>query len=260
MSRFVAECDLQIENMRAEHQKDDLYRQPLERISDFQFDQRVVRVFTDMIQRSVPGYALVLDLLGLAARQFTQPASNIYDLGCSLGAATLALRRNIAHADCRIIAVDNSIDMAQRCREQIQLDNSIIAVEVVAADVLDIDISNASLVVLNFTLQFIAPERRMGLVKKIHHGMLPGGVLLIADKLSFADEQTQKVLDQWHQGFKRSQGYSDLEIAQKRQALENVMLPDTLESHQRRLQQAGFDHICQWFQALNFAAVLARKD
>ena len=239
---------------------DDIYRQPLDKISDFQFDQRVVRVFPDMIRRSVPGYELVLELLGLAARQFCLPSSNIYDLGCSLGAATLAMRRNITRADCRIIAVDNSIDMAQRCREQIQRDNSIVEVDVSAADVLNIDISNASLVVLNFTLQFIAPKQRMGLLEKIHNGMLPGGVLLIAEKLSFADEQTQKLLDHWHQSFKRSQGYSDLEIAQKRQALENVMQPDTLETHQRRLHQAGFEHVCQWFQALNFAAVLARKD
>ncbi len=240
--------------------KDDIYRQPLDQVSDFQFDERVVRVFPDMIRRSVPGYELVLELLALAARQFSQPASNIYDLGCSLGAATLAMRRTIPHSDCRIIAVDNSNDMVQRCREQIRRDNSIVEVDVIVADVLDIDLANASLVVLNFTLQFIAPERRAALLQSIHSGLRPGGVLLIAEKLSFADQRTQQLLDQWHQGFKRSQGYSDLEIAQKRQALENVMQPDTLETHQQRLQQAGFNHVCQWFQALNFAAVLARKD
>jgi len=239
--------------------RDNIYREALDEVRVFEFDQRVVRVFPDMIRRSVPGYELVLELLGLAARQFSQPHSNIYDLGCSLGAATLAMRRHVAHTDCRIIAVDNSPAMVQRCREQIARDNSIVAVDVVTSDVLDIDISNASLVVLNFTLQFIAPEQRMELLEKIHAGMLPGGVLLIAEKLSFVDEQTQKLLEQWHQGFKRSQGYSDLEIAQKRQALENVMQPDTLDTHQRRLQQAGFAHVCEWFQALNFAAVLARK-
>jgi len=239
--------------------KDEIYRQPLDTVSDFQFDQRVVRVFPDMIRRSVPGYELVLELLGLAARQFSQPHSNIYDLGCSLGAATLAMRRQVTHTDCRIIAVDNSPDMVQRAREQIDRDNSIVAVEVIAADVQDIDISQASLVVLNFTLQFIAPEQRLALLQKIHDGMLPGAVLLIAEKLRFADQPSQQLLDAWHQGFKRSQGYSDLEIAQKRQALENVMQPDTLETHQQRLQQAGFVHVCQWFQALNFAAVLARK-
>lgn len=240
--------------------KDDIYRQPLDQVSDFQFDERVVRVFPDMIRRSVPGYELVLELLALAARQFSQPASNIYDLGCSLGAATLAMRRTIPHSDCRIIAVDNSNDMVQRCHEQIRRDNSIVEVDVIVADVLDIDLANASLVVLNFTLQFIAPERRAALLQTIHSGLRPGGVLLIAEKLSFSDQRTQQLLDQWHQGFKRSQGYSDLEIAQKRQALENVMQPDTLETHQQRLQQAGFNHVCQWFQALNFAAVLARKE
>jgi tRNA (cmo5U34)-methyltransferase len=240
--------------------KDDIYRQPLDQVSDFRFDHRVVRVFPDMIRRSVPGYELVLDLLALAARQFTQPASNIYDLGCSLGAATLAMRRSIPHADCRIIAVDNASDMVDRCCEQMRRDNSIIEVDVIAADVLDIDISNASLVVLNFTLQFIAPQRRVALLQTIHDGLRPGGVLLIAEKLCFYDQRSQQLLDQWHQGFKRSQGYSDLEIAQKRQALENVMQPDSLETHQQRLQQVGFDHVCQWFQALNFAAVLARKD
>ncbi len=239
--------------------KDNIYGEALDVISDFQFDQQVVRVFPDMIRRSVPGYELVLELLALAARQFSQPASNIYDLGCSLGAATLAMRRTVPHSDCRIIAVDNSKDMVQRAREQIHRDNSVVEVDVISADVLDLDIDNASLVVLNFTLQFIAPARRTALLQTIHAGLRPGGVLLIAEKLSFADQRTQQLLDQWHQGFKRSQGYSDLEIAQKRQALENVMRPDTLETHSQRLRQVGFEHVCQWFQALNFAAVLARK-
>lgn len=254
----MAGRDWQVSNKACED-KDNIYREAMDEVSDFQFDQRVVRVFPDMIQRSVPGYRLVLELLALAASQFTQPASNVYDLGCSLGAATLAMRRHIAHADCRIIAVDNSPDMVQRAREQIDRDNSIVAVEVIAADVQDIDISQASLVVLNFTLQFIAPEQRLALLQKIHDGMLPGAVLLIAEKIRFADQQNQQLLDTWHQHFKRSQGYSDLEIAQKRQALENVMQPDPLETHRQRLQQVGFGQICQWFQALNFAAVLARK-
>lgn len=238
---------------------DKIYGQPHAKIADFNFDEQVVRVFPDMISRSVPGYGLVLELSGLLARQKVTPGSRVYDLGCSLGASTLAVRRNILHEDCKIIGVDNSAAMVERCREMLAADNSRVPVDILEADVLDVSIDNASLVLLNFTLQFIEPDRRLGLLQSIHDGLLPGGVMLLAEKLHFDNPADNELLVDWHHEFKRSQGYSDLEIAQKRQALEKVLRPDSMDTHIQRLQEAGFEQVLPCFQALNFAALAAVK-
>jgi len=242
-----------------ESPKDTIYHQQHSQLADFNFDEHVVRVFPDMIQRSVPGYPLVLELTGLLARQQVTAGSTVYDLGCSLGASTLAVRRNILHQDCQIIAVDNSPAMIQRCQKVLAADNSRVPVELVEADIVDVDINNASLVMLNFTLQFIPVQQRLSLLEKIYAGLRPGGVLLLAEKLQFENQSNNELLIEWHHQFKRSQGYSDLEIAQKRQALEKVMLIDTMQTHQQRLQQAGFAQVTPCFQALNFAAMVAIK-
>ncbi len=238
---------------------DNIYQQQLKQVEGFKFDQQVVRVFPDMIQRSVPGYGLVLELSGLLARRRVTAGSHVYDLGCSLGASTLAVRRNILHRDCRIIGVDNSAAMVERCRQMLAADNSRVPVEIIQADILEATISNASLVMLNFTLQFIDPDQRLDLLQNIYQGLLPGGALLLAEKLHFDDPQANELLIDWHHDFKRSQGYSDLEIAQKRQALENVLRPDSIDTHISRLKQAGFEQVTPCFQALNFAAMVAIK-
>ena len=239
--------------------RDTLFAQPEPMLVDFRFDERVASVFPDMIRRSVPGYGDIIALLGLFAEQYAQPNSCIYDLGCSLGAATLSLRRRIQVPGCRLIAVDNAEAMVARCREHIANDLSPTPVEVVCADIREVDIKQASVVVLNFTLQFLPPEERLVLLKRIHAGLLPGGVLVLSEKLRFADGQSQAFQERLQLAFKRANGYSELEISQKRAALENVLLPDTLEQHRARLIQAGFVQIEPWFQAFNFASLAAFK-
>ena len=239
--------------------KDAIYASPQQHIVDFSFDERVASVFPDMIRRSVPGYGEIIALLGLFAEQYGQENSTLYDLGCSLGAATLSLRRRIKSSGCNIIAVDNSEAMVERCRENIAHDLATTPVEVMCADIRDVAISNASVVVLNFTLQFLPPQERLDLLKKIHAGLLPGGVLVLSEKLHFSDEETQQFQEQLHLAFKRANGYSELEISQKRAALEEVLVPDTLEQHQQRLKEAGFPQVETWFQAFNFASIAAVK-
>ena len=242
---------------------DQLYANPLDSIVDFQFDEQVVGVFSDMINRSVPGYGTVIKSLGILAARFAQPDSVCYDLGCSLGAATLAMHQHIRQPNCRFIAVDNSPAMIERCREHLQvaatLEESQPKVELVCADIRDIEIRDASVVVMNFTLQFIAPAQRQALLDKIYSGLLPGGALLISEKIAFDDPETQQRLIDWHHDFKRANGYSELEISQKRSALEQVMQPEPLALHRHRLQQAGFDTIEPWFQCFNFASMVALK-
>ena len=115
------------------------------------------------------------------------------------------------------------------------------------------------MVVLNFTLQFIEPAARMDLMKKIYTGLRPGGALLLSEKIAFSDEAEQQRMDALHIAFKKANGYSDLEISQKRSALENVLVPDTLEQHYQRLESAGFNSVDNWFRCINFISLLAVK-
>jgi len=240
-------------------QVDNLYAEYNERIAKFVFDDKVVAVFDDMIRRSVPGYGDSIAMSMVFAEKYVQPNSNCYDLGCSLGASTLAMRKGIKKEGCRIIAVDNSPAMANRCRDIAAQDISDVPVDVVNADIKDIAISNASLVVLNYTLQFVPPTGRDALIKKIYDGMLPGGCLLLSEKIAFSDEREQQFQIDMHHSFKRLNGYSATEISQKRTAIENVLIPDTLNKHRERLAVGGFEKTILWFQCFNFVSLAAFK-
>ncbi|NOR52016.1 MAG: carboxy-S-adenosyl-L-methionine synthase CmoA [Gammaproteobacteria bacterium] len=238
---------------------DQIYTEEQPMLVDFRFDERVAAVFPDMIRRSVPGYSEIISLLGLFAQQYSQPNSNIYDLGCSLGASTLALRERISAEGCLIIAVDNSEAMIEQCEKNLQQLNSNIHVDLRCADIRDVEINNASVVVLNFTLQFIPQEERAGLIQKIYDGLLPGGVLILSEKVAFNNPEEQQQQQALHITFKQANGYSELEISQKRAALEQVLVPETIAAHQQRLQDVGFDSANVWFQCLNFASIVATK-
>ena len=233
---------------------DRIYATPQEQVADFVFNEAVVRVFPDMIKRSVPGYPTIVENIGVIAGQFAQPHSALYDLGCSLGAVSQALRRHVQTDDCRVIAVDNSSAMVERCREYLHAQDSmfqeLLPVEVIEADICQLDFRPASVVALNFTLQFIPPEQRLELLGRIRQALLPGGALILSEKLRFADVEEQALLTDLHIAFKRANGYSELEIAQKRSAIENVMKPDSLEEHRTRLLAAGFTKVVPWFQCL----------
>ncbi|NRD73935.1 carboxy-S-adenosyl-L-methionine synthase CmoA [Shewanella sp. VB17] len=239
--------------------QDKIYSQEFENVGDFQFDDKVAGVFNDMIRRSVPGYGQILTTLGALANKYVTPDSYVYDLGCSLGAATLSIRRSIGSRNCTIIAVDNSQPMLERCQENLRAYVSDTPVDLVCSDIRDIHIENASMVVLNFTLQFLVPKDREKLLKTIYKGLKPGGILVLSEKLNFEDDSIQSLLDDLHLDFKRANGYSELEISQKRSSLENVMKPDTLKQHEIRLKAQGFVHFNPWFQCFNFASMIAIK-
>ena len=239
--------------------KDRLFESEISQAEDFVFDDRVVKVFPDMINRSVPGYSLVVPMIGLLARQYAQPDTNMYDLGCSLGAVSLAMRAAVRAEGARIIAVDNSLEMIREMQKKLEDGSESPGLPIVPVhqDILETRIENASVVVLNFTLQFVAQEKRLELLSGIAAGLKPGGVLLLSEKIRFEDPLEQELQTTWHHDFKRAQGYSDLEIARKRDALENVMKPDLAQQHEGRLAQAGFSRVYQWFQGFNFVSMIA---
>ncbi|KOC90791.1 carboxy-S-adenosyl-L-methionine synthase CmoA [Winslowiella iniecta] len=239
--------------------RDTLFSAPIAKLGDWTCDERVAEVFPDMIQRSVPGYSNIISMIGMLAERFVQPNSRVYDLGCSLGAATLSVRRNIQAEGCQIIAVDNSPAMVERCRRHIDAFRADTPVEVIEADIRAIHIENASMVVLNFTLQFLEPAERQQLLNTIYQGLKPGGALVLSEKFSFEDSEVGELLFNMHHDFKRANGYSELEISQKRSMLENVMLTDSVETHKQRLHNAGFEHAELWFQCFNFGSLIAVK-
>lgn len=238
--------------------KDTIYAQPHEALGAFQFDESVVAVFPDMIQRSVPGYQTILTGIGELTDTFCQPNTKLYDLGCSLGAATITLRRK-AKTGCDIIAVDNSTAMIERAKEHILGFHAEVPVELVCDDLQNIAIENASVVVINFTLQFIEPEARQALIDRIYQGLKPGGILILSEKIHFDQPDIQSAIEHLHLQFKRANGYSELEIGQKRASLENVLISDSEATHIERLTSAGFSSAAIWFQAYNFASFLAIK-
>lgn len=241
------------------NEQDRLFAKSRASTTGFQFDEKVVRVFPDMISRSVPGYELVVPMIGMLARRYVQPETNIYDLGCSLGASSLAMALAVKAEGAGIIAVDNSEAMVSKCRQRVAESNAAIPVEVRLENILDTQIENASVVVLNFTLQFLDRAQRAGLVKRIATGMRDGGALIISEKICFEDKQEQNNQTDWHHDFKRTQGYSELEVAQKRNALEDVLQPDTEARHIERLKQAGLSTPRRWFQCFSFASYIAFK-
>lgn len=240
-------------------QQDTLYAQSRRLIDAFRFDAAVADVFSDMVRRSVPGYPLILDILGVLSAQHLGDNALCYDLGCSLGASTLAIRHNISGENCRIIAIDNSEEMAGRCRQSIIHDKATTPVDVICQDILKTTFEHCSLVSINLTLQFIEPQHRLALLSRIASALSDDGVLFLAEKICFDDAYEQQQLTDLHHHFKKHQGYSDLEIAQKRTAIENVLIPDTLATHQQRLLQAGFKKVIVVFQCFNFIALIAYK-
>jgi len=236
--------------------RDEIYKNKVD-ISKFTFDQKVVDVFDDMVLRSVPGYKQMIELIGLAGRTYPVINSNVYDLGCSTGAVTMSIVSNLKSESVKIFSIDISHEMLEQCSKN--LSGTKADIEYICNDINNIKFENASLIVLNLTLQFVNLENRSKLIKRIYEGLLPGGALIISEKIIHSNEEINKSLIRLHESFKRENGYSETEIAQKRGALEEVLIPESIEQHLKRLNEAGFKKPLVQMQCLNFASILARK-
>lgn len=238
--------------------KDKLYSRQRKNISKFVFDAKVTAVFDDMIRRSVPGYSDIIQMCGVLAACYVKPHTRVYDLGCSLGAASQSVLKAVPNVPYELVAVDSSppmIEKAQnnlrgRYRANVLLD---------CCGIEQVGVKNASLVMLNFVLQFIPKVSRLAVLKKICAGLRPGGVLVLSEKIDFETADERRVQRQLHEEFKKSKGYSELEISQKRTALEKVLIPEALKAHEKRLRQAGFEKVHVWFRCFNFISLVATR-
>jgi tRNA (cmo5U34)-methyltransferase len=226
---------------------------------DFVFDARVAAVFGDMLARSVPRWAELVRLIGLIGARLAQPDSRIYDLGCSLGASSASILARLpptaAAGAVQLCAVDNAPAMLSELSRRLADEIAAGRLHPICADAAGVAIDDASVVVLNLTLQFIAPEQRGPLLRRIRNGLRPGGGLVLVEKIVTPGAA---LVDELHQDFKAAQGYSALEIARKRAALERVLIPDDEQTQIARLRDCGFARIARFFQCLNFAGWIAR--
>ena len=237
-------------------QRDDIYRSSTAQIVDFAFTEEVAAVFPDMIRRSVTGYETIIPVTGLIAARHLGEAGTAYDLGCSLGATTLAILSQSEARDIRIVGVDSSLPMIKGAQENITDPRA----QFIHQDLRDTPLSDAKVVILNLVLQFIAPEHRLQVISRIRSEMRNDGLLILTEKVRHEDTWLHQFYDDTHMAWKRANGYTEMEVSGKRNALENVMKIDTEATHTERLAEAGFGRVLQWYRCLNWTSFLAFAD
>ena len=238
---------------------DKVYRDARESVGDFTFDQSVATVFDDMVSRSVPFYREIQRMVVEQAADFAEPGTSIYDLGCSSGTTFAALHPYIGR-EVKFVGVDNSDPMLETCREKLSREAAGRSLELVNADINEgVHIEHASVVCLILTLQFIRPLRRERLIADIYRGMRPKGCLILVEKVLGEDSLFNRLFIKYYYEMKRRHGYSELEISQKREALENVLIPYKTLENRELLLQSGFSSVDVFFKWYNFAGFIAVK-
>ncbi len=239
--------------------RDVLFKDPSCAPTEFRFDDSVAQVLPDMLRRSVPGYSSLLHMIGVLAGSVVKDGSHVYDLGCSLGAVSLSIRHALGSREARIIAVDNSTAMVKRCRDTVSAVSGLLPVEVELGDVCTFKLERASLVVLNFTLQFIPRAERPLVLERIADALLPGGALVLSEKTEHTDPAFRDFFTEQHDAFREANGYSRLELSRKRDALEQILVPEAPETYVKWLKEAGLRPI-PWFQNLQFVSWVGLKE
>lgn len=239
--------------------KDEVFKSPIEQSSDFKFDQKVVKVFDDMVTRSVPYYLEIQRMISELASEYAKSKSNVYDLGCSTGTTMVNMNPAVSK-DVKFIGIDDSSEMLKQCRENLVNNGFEREFDLQYADLnKGVDIKNASVVVLCLTLQFIRPLHRVKLLQEIHKGINEGGCLILVEKILAEESILNRNFIKYYYDFKKRNQYSEMEISQKREALENVLIPYKLSEDQEMLISAGFSHAEVFFKWYNFAGIIALK-
>ena len=239
--------------------RDEVFKEPKQQQPDFKFDQKVVTVFDDMVTRSVPYYLEIQRMIGELAAEYAQPNTVIYDLGCSTG-TTLVNMNATVQPDIKFIGIDDSPQMLNKCRENLQRVGVVRPFDLTACDLnKGVNVKDASVVVLCLTLQFIRPLYRVNLLQQILAGMREGGCVILVEKILAEESGLNRNFIKYYYDFKKRNQYSEIEIAQKREALENVLVPYKLSEDIEMLKLAGFQQVEVFFKWYNFAGMIAFK-
>ncbi|MGH7382963.1 MAG: carboxy-S-adenosyl-L-methionine synthase CmoA [Candidatus Methylomirabilales bacterium] len=238
---------------------DEIYKEESGAITDFKFDGKVVSVFDDMLDRSVPFYQEIQRMICEMANDFAVSGTQIYDLGCSTGTTLLNLNRWIGDR-VKFIGIDNSEEMLNRCRQKLAEHHFQGEYDLICTDLnRGLKIENASVVIMALTLQFIRPLYRETLIGDLLRGLINNGCLILIEKVLGEDSLFNRLFIKYYYDLKKRNGYSELEIAQKREALENVLIPYRLLENRDLLLKAGFRYCDVFFKWYNFCGMVAVK-
>lgn len=239
--------------------KDQVFRGEIEKASDFKFGANVAKVFDDMVNRSVPFYGEIQRMMAELAADHTQPGTDVYDLGCSTGATLIGMNA-LVDPNIRFIGIDDSQEMLDKCKSKLLEMGFSRNYDLRCADLgQGVQISNASVAVLCLTLQFVRPIYREKLLRDIYEGLVPGGALILVEKILAEDSRYNRDFIRYYYDYKRRNDYSEMEISQKREALENVLVPYKLSENISLLRDQGFAHCEVFFKWYNFAGLIAVK-
>lgn len=245
--------------LKTSEDKDEVFKTEINKVSDFKFGTKVANVFDDMVGRSVPYYDEIQRMIAELAADHAKTGTNVYDLGCSTGTTMIGMNATVPE-DVRFIGIDDSAQMLEKCDSKLKEAGFTRPYELKVADLQEsVEISNASVVVLCLTLQFIRPIARERLLKNIVDGLVDGGVLILSEKILAEDSIFNRDFIKYYYNYKRRNHYSDLEISQKREALENVLIPYKLNENYHMLREAGFAHCETFFKWYNFSGLIAIK-
>ncbi len=240
--------------------KDEVFKEQTAKPADFKFSKKVADVFDDMVNRSVPFYAEMQRMIAELAANHALDGTNVYDLGCSTGTSFLLMDQTISK-DIRFVGIDDSADMLQKCKTKLDDAGIRRPYELCVGDLNNgVEINNASVVILCLTLQFVRPLYREKLIKKIMDGLVDNGVVIIVEKILAEDSRFNRDFIDYYYNYKRRQHYSEMEISQKREALENVLIPYKLSENILMLREAGFSHCEIFFKWYNFSGLIAVKN
>lgn len=251
--------DLHKAQMMRASPRDQIFAEPIDRPRDFAFDGKVANVFDDMVGRSVPFYDEIQRMTCQLSADFAQTDSNVYDLGCSTG-TTFHRLDPLLDPSVHLVGIDNSAPMLEQAAVKLAEVSQRRKLTLHRADIENgYSLENASVVLMVLTLQFVRPLHREKIARKIHDGLNRNGVLIIVEKLLSADSTLNRLFIEHYYDYKREQGYSDTEITQKREALENVLIPYRMEENVALLKDAGFAHVEDFFRWYNFSGIIAVK-
>jgi len=234
--------------------RDNIFNKDIEK--KFEFDEAVASVFDDMLSRSVPFYKEVQELIIEFINLNASADDRIIDLGSSTAKFLLELYSK-KRFNLKLIGVDNSKPMVEQARRKIKAYGA--NIELILDDFEEIEMRDYKFIISNYTLQFIRPIKRPKLVKKIFNGLKEGGFFIFSEKVVFEDKKLDKDIIEIYYNYKKRQGYSEVEIAKKREALENVLIPFTIKENIEMCKEAGFKRVDTLFQWANFVTFVAKK-
>ena len=239
--------------------KDQLFNDPDSLQEDFQFTAKVAEVFDDMLERSIPFYSEIIDMSAQLIKQFVPARGRIYDLGCSTGTTVLQLARKTDASGYAFVGVDSSSAMIEKAVLKAEMYAKQDRLEFIQADIFDIEFQEPAAIIMNYTLQFIRPMLRQEFLTRLYQALLPGGLLLLSEKTVCQTSELNRSFIQHYLDFKRRQGYSEIEISKKREALENILVPFSIDESLSLLRNAGFKKVEPFFQWFNFSSFVAIK-